>query len=100
MALVDPWPAALHSPAWSPPADRLAIRAGTAVRTLLTDPTYRTGAQRVGDQIRRAPKAANVWSTLRDRLSSRPPVRRADLVSRYDQEAPATTPEPPARAFS
>ncbi|GAA2351891.1 hypothetical protein [Dactylosporangium salmoneum] len=26
-ALIDPWPAPLHSPAWSPPADRLAIRA-------------------------------------------------------------------------
>ncbi|GGM40569.1 glycosyltransferase [Dactylosporangium sucinum] len=29
VALVDPWPPALHSPGWSPPADRLPIRPRT-----------------------------------------------------------------------
>ncbi|MGI5243160.1 glycosyltransferase [Dactylosporangium sp. CA-139066] len=55
--------------------------AGVAVRTVLTDPTYRSGAQHVGDQIRRAPDAGDVWSTLRDRLASRPPTSSTSTAS-------------------
>ncbi|GAA2581000.1 DUF1205 domain-containing protein [Dactylosporangium fulvum] len=49
-------------------------RAGAAVRTVLTDVSYRAGAQRVGEQIRHTPDAGRVWSALRDRLRPRPPV--------------------------
>ncbi|WP_432983057.1 glycosyltransferase [Dactylosporangium sp. CA-233914] len=49
-------------------------RAGSAVRAVLTDVSYRAGAQRVGEQIRHTPHAGRVWSALRDRLRPRPPV--------------------------
>ncbi|WP_432842929.1 glycosyltransferase [Dactylosporangium sp. CA-092794] len=41
-----------------------------AVRALLDDASYRGGAERVAEQIRRAPAPAEVWSALRDRLRS------------------------------
>ncbi|MEV8511701.1 glycosyltransferase [Dactylosporangium sp. NPDC051484] len=37
LALVDPWPPALHDPHWSPPADRLPIRARAYARTAPAD---------------------------------------------------------------
>ncbi|MFB9181986.1 glycosyltransferase [Dactylosporangium sucinum] len=46
-ALVDPWPAALHGPLWSPPADRLPIRPRAYAGTELADlPSFGGSAQR------------------------------------------------------
>ncbi|WP_425553532.1 hypothetical protein [Dactylosporangium salmoneum] len=39
-----------------------------AVRGVLADPSYRIGAEHVGEQIRRAPDADRVWSAVCDRL--------------------------------
>ncbi|MFG1995258.1 glycosyltransferase [Actinoplanes sp. NPDC048988] len=43
-------------------------KAGAAVRGLLTDPSYRSAAERIREQIRRAPHAKQVWAALRERL--------------------------------
>jgi UDP:flavonoid glycosyltransferase YjiC (YdhE family) len=39
-----------------------------AVREVLSDPSYRTGAGRIAEQIRATPEAAEVWPAVRARL--------------------------------
>ncbi|MEV6931913.1 glycosyltransferase [Dactylosporangium sp. NPDC051485] len=42
--------------------------AAEAVRKVLTDASYRAGADRIAEQIRHAPQPAEVWSSLRERI--------------------------------
>ncbi|WP_426503386.1 glycosyltransferase [Dactylosporangium sp. McL0621] len=46
-------------------------RAAEAVAKVLSDPSYRAGAERVAEQIRRAPDADAVWATLSARIRAR-----------------------------
>ncbi|WP_169792410.1 glycosyltransferase [Actinoplanes rectilineatus] len=43
-------------------------QAGTAVRELIANPSYRAAAAQIGEQISRAPDAGQVWAALRERL--------------------------------